>query len=94
MFGTPLPDLQQHPAMMQSVQHVFELLRDCIVRMELETQPELDALFVLSTMHGVASMLHTQSLNSISLTEAVLDQSVQHALSQLKIALKAERPPQ
>ncbi|MBV9750100.1 MAG: helix-turn-helix transcriptional regulator, partial [Acetobacteraceae bacterium] len=59
MFGTPLPDPNQHPEMMRSAQHAFSLLRDRLARMDGGREPkraadaaELDALFVWSTMHG------------------------------------------
>jgi len=87
LFGTPLPEPAQHPEMMQSAQHAFALLRDCIARMSLNTPAELDALFVWSTMHGLASMLQTQAFNGLMLSDHVLTNAVQHTLFRVEAAL-------
>jgi AcrR family transcriptional regulator len=91
LFGTPLPDPSHHPEMMKSAQHAFSLLRDCIARMSLPTPPELDALFVWSTMHGLAGMLQTQAFHGLALSEEVLNQAVHHTLFRIEAALDPHR---
>lgn len=87
MFGTPLPDVQAHPEMMHSAQHTFALLRDCLSQMSLKTTTELDALFVWSVMHGLASLLQTQTMDTLALPQDVLDKAVQHVLLRIGMGL-------
>lgn len=100
MFGTPLPDPARHPAMMQSARHAFALLRDCLGRMEAATAGgsagetvDLDALFVWSTMHGLASVLQTGALRTLGLPPALLAASASHTLRRVGAALGAEVDP-
>ncbi len=87
MFGTPLPNAADHPEMMQSAQVAFNHLRDCIARMTLTTQAELDALFVWSTMHGIASIMQTQVMDTLALPEHVLEQATEHIMRCIDAAL-------
>jgi len=89
MFGTPLPDPEEHPAMMKYAQHAFALLRDCIARMALDTIDELDALFVWSTIHGLASILQAQAVDKLELTHREMDSAINHALSRIGMALRS-----
>lgn len=98
MFGTPLPDPAQHTAMMKSAQHAFSLLQDCIAQMKLASDWNiegyavvLDALFVWSTIHGLASILQTHALDTLSLSDAVLDNAVHHTLFRIDTALNTKK---
>lgn len=98
MFGTPLPDAQEHPAMMQSAQHSFDLLRECIERVaqardETPHNLTLDALFTWSVMHGLASIMQTQAINKLNLPADVLAHAIPYTLQHIGIALGFE-PPQ
>lgn len=91
MFGTPLPDPQQHPDMMRSAQHAFSLLRDCLRRMSLPTEAtDLDALFVWSSLHGLASALQSQTIDTLDLPPDVLDAAAAHTLWRIGVALGVE----
>ncbi len=97
MFGTPLPDPKQHPEMMKSAQHAFALLHGCIARMMLKVDEKdgvnkvaRDALFVWSTIHGLASILHTRALDTLSLPDEVLDNAVHHTLFRIGTALNTK----
>lgn len=92
MFGTPLPDPAEHPAMMESAQQAFALLRDCLAQLP-ETQlhqAELDALFVWSTMHGFASIMQTHALDKLNLSVEVLENAARHTLYRVGVALGAD----
>ncbi len=93
MFGTPLPDASQHPEMMRSAQHTFALLRDCIARMALPSSVELDALYVWSTMHGLASILQTSALSSLALSDTIMSSAVQHIMARMDLGLKTTLTP-
>lgn len=88
MFGTPLPDAAEHPHMMHSAQHAFRLLRDCIARMKTASNTtDLDALFVWSTIHGLASILQTHALDTLALPPETLNAVIQHTLKNIGAAL-------
>jgi AcrR family transcriptional regulator len=88
MFETPLPDARQHPEMMASAQHAFALLQDCVSRMPLDARAELDALFVWSAMHGLASLRRTQAFDGLALPQAIQRSAVHHTLLRIHGALK------
>jgi len=95
MFGTPLPDPDQHPEMMRSARHAFSLLRDCLDRMDAVRPnhvaggaPDLDALFVWATMHGLASILQTSALRTLGLQPAVLSEVASQTLRRIGAALE------
>lgn len=99
MFGTPLPDPAEHPAMMESARHAFSLLRDCLLRIrEVEGRPataeaaELDALFVWSTMHGLSGILQSHTLPTLGLSSAVLGAATEHTLRRIGGALSSSLP--
>jgi AcrR family transcriptional regulator len=101
MFGTPLPDPAQHPAMMKSAQHAFALLQDCLMALRHAqatpsmpadaSQATLDALFVWSTLHGLASILPTRALDTLALPSELLTAAPQHTLARIGAAINA--PP-
>jgi AcrR family transcriptional regulator len=80
MFGTPWPEPAQHPALVQHAVHAFNLLRDSLRAMhgnrpEQHAQADRQAMFIWSTLHGMASITQAnvmQHLNQAS--------GVQHAL--------------
>lgn len=93
MFGTPLPDPNEHPEMMHRAEHAFALLRDGIAAMGLDSDPELDALYVLSTMHGLASILHLQMLQSLPMSDDILAHAARHVIGRIGVGLGRDVPP-
>lgn len=92
MFGTPLPDPAEHPAMMQAARHAFTLLRDCLGRMHPTATPAAvdgDALFVWSCMHGAASITQTPALATLGLEPDVLDDAPRHIMRRVGVALES-----
>jgi hypothetical protein len=96
MFGTPLPDPAQHPAMLASARHAFALLRDGLARMHAEAgrappseAVDQDALFVWGTLHGLASVAHAPALRTLELSAAVLAGAEGRALAGIGAALAA-----
>ncbi len=95
MFGTPLPDSNQHPEMMREARHAFSILRDCIVRIHAAnttrraTSPDLDALFVWALVHGKATIQQTDALNTLGLSEDALTDFESHVGRRLMAALDA-----
>ena len=82
MFGTPLPDAQDHPDMMREAKHAFRLLCDGLKRKaELKGhQPQddaiiLDALFIWSGLHGLASISGSSAVATLGLAPELLEAS-------------------
>lgn len=74
MFGTPLPGSVEHPEMMAKARHAFTLLRDNVAllhaqggRSVSDREIALDALYVWSTLHGLASILKGDTIHSLDL---------------------------
>jgi AcrR family transcriptional regulator len=91
MFGTPLPDLAAHPAMMASARHAFDLLLRGVARKSPSSAHEellvQDALFIWATLHGLASILQADALRTLALPERVLERMVEHTLERIGQAL-------
>ena len=94
MFGTPLPDPEQHPDMMQQAQHAFSLLRDAIAQLPLQSgeprppaRVDFDALFVWSTIHGLSSILESHAVETLDLSQATLDEAIPQTLMRIGFAL-------
>lgn len=80
MFGTPLPDPSEHTDMMEEARHAFGLLQQGIAdvhTMALGPGPhdrtDYDALFIWSTLHGLAMIMQSTVLRSLDLTPEVME---------------------
>ena len=99
MFGTPLPDADRHPAMLAQARHPFALLQEAlrmVVRASggtvVAARIDADALFVWSTMHGLASALQTSAIATLAVSPDVLAGMTDHVLDAIRTALSAPRP--
>ena len=96
MFGTPLPDPSAHPEMIQRGQHAFSLLRDAVDHLHKHRgKPasreavELDAMFVWSTVHGMATIRETEAQKRLCLESRTNTDMAEHALNLIGRALGA-----
>jgi AcrR family transcriptional regulator len=90
MFETRKPDPAQHPAMMEQAQHAFGLLSNGLRRLPFRNQAdpaELDALFVWSCLHGLASILKGQALATIDLPPELVQHAAPFVLGRIGTAL-------
>jgi AcrR family transcriptional regulator len=109
MFGTPLPDPAAHPEMMRQSQHAFSILRDAIARLDRrsvsDASPELDAMYVWATVHGLASVMQSSVKAALGLGTETLAATPAHVLMRIGTGLgqaspavpprpKKPRPPQ
>lgn len=83
MFGSPLPEPDAYPAMMGNAQRAFSLLREAVQRMGLDANPDMDALYVWSTVHGLASILQLQMFERLAVAETALEDIVAHVLARI-----------
>jgi len=97
MFGAPLPDPGRHPEMMTRARHAFSLLTTGL-RARADHRgatPDndailLDALFIWSTLHGLAGVLQSDALRTLDLPAATKERAVSHTLRRLSAAMRAE----
>ena len=94
MFGGALPDVAEHGEMMANAQHAFSLTRDLVARLhdrsrgaKARREIELDALFVWSTEHGLASILESDAGATLEIPDAVLERVGAHAMDRVGRAL-------
>jgi AcrR family transcriptional regulator len=87
MFGTPLPDPHQHPELMEKAQHAFSLLRDAIADMNLSTDADMNALYVWSTMHGLAGILHMEMFEKLSIAQQDTGQTIAQIIMRIGAGL-------
>jgi AcrR family transcriptional regulator len=95
MFNTPMPDPAAHPAMMRNAQRAFALLRDRLATMPLRpaapvhrASASFDAMFVWSTLHGLASILQSDTLQSLQMSERDIQRAVVRCFARLSLALE------
>ncbi len=93
MFSTPLPDPAQHPQMMQSARHAFDLLQQALAALPHDAahQPDLDALYIWSSLHGLASILHSYALRTLAVDDALLDRAAEQALLRIGLGLGLDK---
>lgn len=90
MFSTPLPDPHTHPEMMRSARHAFHLLAERVHALHPQSsQTPFDALFVWSTVHGLASILHSHAFETLGWSAQTIEQSLAHVLSRIHTGLDA-----
>lgn len=89
MFNTPLPDPTRHPQMMASARHAFDLLREGVGQLPPDPahQPDLDSLYIWSTLHGLASILQSHALHTLTLSDELLAHAADHALMRIGLGL-------
>ena len=89
MFATPLPDPDEHPEMMEEARRAFGILREALAALPHHDDKDItrDALFIWSTMHGLASIMKTRLGHQMGLTDAAIPQTSRHVLDMIGRAL-------
>lgn len=99
MFGTPMPDPERHPEMMAQARRAFALLKARLADMPVRppgasvpTEVDLDALFVWSAIHGLASLLGSDILPTLGFTEHQTHGAIAHCLHRIGASLEPLLP--
>ncbi|HIC80163.1 MAG TPA: TetR/AcrR family transcriptional regulator [Kiloniellaceae bacterium] len=98
MFGTPLPDTEEHPHMMVQARHAFSLLCEALRRRSVsgkgtedsagsEAAVLLDALFIWSALHGLSGISSGCTLQELGMPTGVIDKAAPHMLERIGSAL-------
>ncbi len=93
MFGHEWPEAANHPGLIHNSRLSFDVLRQALAPMYggalSEDQLNLNALFVWSSMHGLATILQTNAMANLALSEAVVTSAVEHVMDMVESALIA-----
>ena len=100
MFGTPWPEPAAHPELVRHAVHAFDLLRNHLLQrlqqrasapqsdmLALLAQAELQALFIWSALHGMASIQQSNVMQHLVLTPGVPAQSEPYLMGMMHTAL-------
>jgi AcrR family transcriptional regulator len=94
MFSTPWPESAEHPDLVRDAVHAFDILRRVMQRMHgnlavKHDLAELDALYIWSSMHGVAGVMHGNCINKLHLKPEVMSQAMTHVMKMVGQSLAA-----
>ena len=92
MFSTTWPESAQPLGLLSDATHAFDVLRGVLRRMhgdspEMREAVELDALYIWSTVHGVAGVMNGQCIGMLDVKANVLKHAVQHAMHRMGVGL-------
>jgi len=92
MFGTPWPQSAEHPELVRDAVHAFDVLREVLRRMHGSSaaqreRVELDALFIWSTMHGLAGVMNGSCVDKLDLKASVLQRAMPHVMERIGHAM-------
>lgn len=98
MFGTPWPEPAQHPGLVKVAVHAFDLLRHQLRRQhgnrpDTQAQADLDALFIWSTLHGMASIGQADVTRHLALAPAVMAEFQRDLMAKIGKALAPTGAP-
>ena len=92
MFSTPWPEATGSPDLSNEATHAFNVLQGVLRRMHgdadvMREAIELDALYIWSTMHGLAGVLSGPCIDTLGLPASVLKCAIQHAMRRMDTGL-------
>ena len=92
MFSTPWPEPAEHPDLVRDAIHTFDILRQVLGRLYgtspvKRDQLDLDALFVWSSMHGLAGVMNGDVITKLDLKSGLLGQATGHVMQMVGQAL-------
>jgi len=96
MFGTPWPEPADHPELVKHAVHAFDLLRKNLLirnmgRPDAKKRSEFQALFIWSSLHGLASIKHANVMQHLVLSKGVESQAQNFMLEMINAALLSDR---
>lgn len=95
MFATPWPDVSEHPDLVRDARFSFEVLVEALSALDRKRDPaqvELDAMFIWTSMHGVASIMESRVIDHLRLSPEMRGRVIPHAMAMLDRALLARDP--
>jgi AcrR family transcriptional regulator len=93
MFGTPWPEKAEHPDLIRDAAHAFDILRRVLARVHGVRSPtiavDLDAMFVWSTVHGLAGVMSSNAAEHLKLRPTMRERAAPHVLEMIGMGLRA-----
>ncbi len=94
MFGTPWPEPARHPELVKYAVHAFNILRHTLRFKhgdipENHARADLDAMFIWSTLHGMASITQANVMDHLALAPEVYDNFQPYLMQKMGFALAA-----
>ncbi|MCG2631802.1 TetR/AcrR family transcriptional regulator [Bradyrhizobium sp. WYCCWR 13023] len=97
MFGTPLPDPDKHPEMLLKAQHAFSMLRSALDtlyagsdRKPGRDELDLEAFYIWSSVHGLASILKSSAVAALPVSSKVLADTTSYTLWRLGSSIRTK----
>jgi AcrR family transcriptional regulator len=92
MFDTQWPESAEHPDLIRDAVHTYDILRKVLRRMHgdsaaLSDRVDLDALYIWSTVHGLAGVLNGHCIDMLNLKRKVLEQAIEHTILMVELGL-------
>lgn len=94
MFGTPWPEPAAHPELVKHAVHAFDVLRQNLLKQHgnkkgAKKQAELEAMFIWSALHGLATIEHSNVMQHLVLSKGVQAQSKDFMMFMIQTALES-----
>ncbi len=94
MFGTPWPEPAEHPELVKFALHAFDILRNNLRAKhgglaQHRARADLDALFIWSALHGMASITHANVMRHLVLAPGVMRAFKNDLMGKIGTALSA-----
>lgn len=95
MFGTPWPEPASHPDLVRDAVHAFDVLRSVLRRVygdraSTRERVDLQAMFIWSTMHGLAGAKESKVIEFLKLAPKVSDKTVDHVMQMVQNAIQRD----
>jgi AcrR family transcriptional regulator len=93
MFGTPWPEPARHAGLVRDALHAFDVLRGVLRRVYGDSPAtrapvDLHAMFIWSTMHGLASITEANVMSWLELAPKVEAKAPDHVLRMIEAAMR------
>lgn len=94
MFGTPWPEPAAHPELVKHAVHAFDVLRGNLLKQHgkkkgAKKQAELEAMFIWSALHGLATIEYSNVMQHLFLSKGVQTQCKDFMLVMIQAALES-----
>ncbi len=92
MFGTPWPEAAAQPEMLADARYSFDVLRQALQPLFAQSTNAAEsidtaAMFVWSTLHGLASIMQSQTLCGLELHPKFMDNAQEQVMTMVDLAL-------
>lgn len=93
MFNAPWPEKADHPALLRDATHAFNILRNVLARVHGDEKSkkaliDLDAMFIWSTMHGLASIMQSSAMTHLDMPKTVHAKAIPHVMEMIGWAMQ------